>query len=229
MSTVDGNQSLNSILDKLGIQPQEEKKRADGGALGQEDFLKLMTTQLQNKDPFAPMENADFIAQMAQFSTVTGITDMGQSLKGISNQLSEFRIATATNMLGNSVLVPGTKAYPDGNGAVHGVIDLPAASGTTNVVFSSQSGDILHIEELGAQPSGLAGFSWEDIPQEVLDNNDYITVEAFADQGGGLEGVSTSVFGEVLAASTSSADGVMLDVKGYGDINVNDVVRFRHN
>ena len=229
MSTVDSNQSLNSILDKLGIQPQEEKKRADGGALGQEDFLKLMTTQLQNQDPYAPMENADFIAQMAQFSTVTGITDMGQSLKGISNQLSEFRIATATNMLGNSVLVPGTKAYPDGNGAVHGVIDLPAASGTTNVVFSSQSGDILHIEELGAQPSGLAGFSWEDIPQEVLDNNDYITVEAFADQGGGLEGVSTSVFGEVLAASTSSADGVMLDVKGYGDINVNDVVRFRHN
>ena len=229
MSTVDGNQSLNSILDKLGIQPQEEKKRADGGALGQEDFLKLMTTQLQNQDPFAPMENADFIAQMAQFSTVTGITDMGQSLKGISNQLSEFRIATATNMLGNSVLVPGTKAYPDGDGGVHGVIDLPAASGTTNVVFSSQSGDILHVEELGAQPSGLAGFSWEDIPQEVLDNNDYITVEAFADQGGGLEGVSTSVFGEVLAASTSPADGVMLDVKGYGDINVNDVVRFRHN
>ena len=99
MSTVDSNQSLNSILDKLGIQQQEEKKRADGGALGQGDFLKLMTTQLQNQDPFAPMENADFIAQMAQFSTVTGITDMGESLKGISNQLSEFRIATATNML----------------------------------------------------------------------------------------------------------------------------------
>ena len=229
MSTVNNNQSLNNILDKLGIQQQEEKKRADGGALGQEDFLKLMTTQLQNQDPFAPMENADFIAQMAQFSTVTGITDMGQSLKGISNQLSEFRIATATNMLGNSVLVPGTRAYPDGDGAVHGVIDLPAASGTTNVVFTSQNGDILHVEELGAQPSGLAGFSWQDIPQDILDSNDYINVEAFADQGGGLEGVSTSVFGEVLAASTSSADGVMLDVKGYGDINVNEVVRFRHN
>lgn len=229
MSTVNNNQSLNNILDKLGIQQQEEKKRADGGALGQEDFLKLMTTQLQNQDPFAPMENADFIAQMAQFSTVTGITDMGQSLKGISNQLSEFRIATATNMLGNSVLVPGTRAYPDGDGAVHGVIDLPAASGTTNVVFTSQNGDILHVEELGAQPSGLAGFSWQDIPQDVLDSNDYINVEAFADQGGGLEGVSTSIFGEVLAASTSSADGVMLDVKGYGDINVNEVVRFRHN
>ena len=64
-----------------------------------------------------------------------------------------------------------------------------------------------------------------EYPQDVLDSNEYITVEAFADQGSGLEGVSTSVFGEVLAASTGTADGVMLDVKGYGDINVNDVVR----
>ena len=45
MSTVDSNQSLNNILDKLGIQSQEQKKRADGSALGQEDFLKLMTTR----------------------------------------------------------------------------------------------------------------------------------------------------------------------------------------
>ena len=132
-------------------------------------------------------------------------------------------------MLGNSVLVPGTRAYPDADGAVHGVVDLPAASGMTNIVFTSQNGDMLHVEELGAQPSGLAGFSWENIPQDVLDSNEYITVEAFADQGSGLEGVSTSVFGEVLAASTGTADGVMLDVKGYGDINVNDVVRFRQN
>ena len=79
MSTVDNNQSLNAILDKLGVRKPEEAKRADGSSLGQEDFLKLMTTQLQNQDPFAPMENAEFIAQMAQFSTVTGITEMGDA------------------------------------------------------------------------------------------------------------------------------------------------------
>ena len=169
MSSVDNNQSLNAIMQKIGINPAEEKKRANGDQLGQEDFLKLMTTQLQNQDPFAPMENAEFIAQMAQFSTVTGITDMGQTLKNMSGQLSEFRIATATNMLGNSVLVPGNTAYPDADGSVHGVVDLPSASGATNIVFSSPNGDILHVEEMGALPSGLSGFSWEDIPQDVLD------------------------------------------------------------
>jgi len=227
MSTVDNNQSLNAILDKLGVRKPEEAKRAQSTSLGQEDFLKLMTTQLQNQDPFAPMENAEFIAQMAQFSTVTGITEMGETLKGLSSQLSEFRIATATNLLGNSVLVPGTKAYPDGSGAVHGVIDLPAASGMTNVVFKSMQGEILHVEDLGPLASGLTGFDWEDIPQEVLDANEYITVEAFADHGSGLEGASASVFAEVLAASTGTGAGVQLDVRGYGDISASEVVRFR--
>ena len=107
MSTIDSNQSLNAILDKLGVNKQEEATTKRRDQLGQADFLKLMTTQLQNQDPFAPMDNADFIAQMAQFSTVTGITDMGQTLKGMSDQLQEFRIATASNLLGHSVLVPG--------------------------------------------------------------------------------------------------------------------------
>ena len=112
MSNIDpSQQSLSAILNKLGINSSEKSnvpKAKD--QLGQEDFLKLMTTQLQNQDPFAPMENGEFIAQMAQFSTVTGITSMDESLKNVAAKLGETRIATAANMLGHSVLVPGTIA-----------------------------------------------------------------------------------------------------------------------
>ena len=81
-------QSLQRILDKLGVKSSEDKKTTTNkSTLGQEDFLKLMTTQLQNQDPFAPMENGDFIAQMAQFSTVTGITSMDESLKNVAAKL----------------------------------------------------------------------------------------------------------------------------------------------
>ena len=78
MASIDpSQQSLSAILNKLGINSAEKStvpKSKD--QLGQEDFLKLLTTQLQKQDPFAPMENGEFIAQMAQFSTVTGITSM---------------------------------------------------------------------------------------------------------------------------------------------------------
>ena len=62
---------MNTIKDTLlrcsfcGKTQEDVKKEGDKNTLGQEDFLKLITTQLQNQDSFAPMDNGDFIAQMA--------------------------------------------------------------------------------------------------------------------------------------------------------------------
>ena len=224
------NNSLNNILDKLGIRSSDSKTEKKSESLGQEDFLKLMTTQLQNQDPFSPMENGDFIAQMAQFSTVTGITEMSESLKDVSGQLGEFRIATASSMLGNSVLVPGDTARADSNGEIHGIIDMPVASSATNVSFSNMAGEIVHNIDLGAQPSGLVGFEWTDIPPEILEANNTLTVKAFLNGAKGLEEVSPSVFAEVTAASAGTdASGVVLNVKDYGSINASEVPTFRSN
>ena len=84
------------------------------------------------------MENAEFIAQMAQFSTVTGITEISESLKGMSDQLSEFRIATAANMLGHSVLCLEA-LLSRRRCSISGAIDIPAASANTNIVYRSEN------------------------------------------------------------------------------------------
>ena len=232
MSTIDPNSTatLNKILEKIGVKSNDDASSKKKDTLGQSDFLKLMTTQLQNQDPFAPMENGDFIAQMAQFSTVTGIAEMGESLKSLSNQLGEFRIATATNLLGHSVLVPGNKVRPDSEGEIHGVLDLPRASSATNIVFSNTAGEVVHSIDLGSQASGLVGFSWKDIPKELRNQENPLKVEAFMNGENGRSGVTPSVFAEVLAASTGdSSTGVVLEVKDYGNINASDVRKFRSN
>ena len=230
MSSIDpSQQSLSAILNKLGINSADKSNMPKAkDKLGQEDFLKLMTTQLQNQDPFAPMENGEFIAQMAQFSTVTGITSMDESLKNVAAKLGETRIATAANMLGHSVLVPGRIARTDDDGSVNGVIDLPSAATNVNVVFKSQSGDIIDTINLGNQSSGLVGFAWHGAPKEMMDNDDPIFVEAYANTGKGMEGVNSSIFAEVLSSSAGNGDsGVMLDVRDYGTISANEVVKFR--
>ena len=230
MSSIDSNSQahLNTILDKIGVKNDEAQKPASKDNLGQKDFLKLMTTQLQNQDPFAPMENAEFIGQMAQFSTVTGIAEMGEALKSISSQLNEFRIATASNMLGSSVMIPGNYARIDSEQTIHGMVDLPKASAQTEVRFTDATGNILHSKQLGAQASGLVGFSWEDIPADVAVKNEPIRIEVFADFGNGFESLTPSIFAEVLAASTGNSDqGVILDVRDYGEILASDVQRFR--
>ena len=230
MSNIDpSQQSLSAILNKLGINSSEKSNLPKAkDQLGQEDFLKLMTTQLQNQDPFAPMENGEFIAQMAQFSTVTGITSMDESLKNVAAKLGETRIDTAANMLGHSVLVPGKIARADDDGSVNGVIDLPSASTNVNVVFKSQNGEIIDTINLGNQSSGLVGFAWHGAPKDMIENDEPIFVEAYANSGKGMEGVSSSIFAEVLSSSAGDGDsGVMLDVRDYGTISANEVIKFR--
>lgn len=63
--------------------------------LGEKDFLLLLTTQLKQQDPTSPVDNKEMLAQMAQFSSVAGITEMGETLKRIADQLDKV-MATVT-------------------------------------------------------------------------------------------------------------------------------------
>ena len=161
MTTIDPNSAQTALFEKLGISKQSEAQKATKDTLGQSDFLKLMTTQLQNQDPFAPMDNGDFIAQMAQFSTVTGIEEVNGSLKRLVEEFDQARIATASNLLGHSVLVPGSVGRPNEDGELHGVLDLPEATFMTKLTyFDADTNEELHSEDLGALAAGLVGFSW---------------------------------------------------------------------
>jgi len=223
------NQSLTNILDKLGINASKEKfaPKETKDQLGQDDFLKLMTTQLQNQDPFAPVDNADFIAQMAQFSTVTGITSMDQSIKSISDQLSEMRIASTTQLMGHSVLVPGKYARPDKEGIISGVVDLPETAGNLNIIFENSDGQVLHQDALGMQKAGLVGFEWKDLPEEIKSSNSPVTIRAFTGNVGDTGELSTQVFASVSGTSKTDT-GVMLEVEDYGTIDPSQVVRFKN-
>jgi flagellar basal-body rod modification protein FlgD len=76
-------QSINSS--NLPVLPQGSAQRQ----LGQSDFLRLMTTQLSAQDPFDPVDNQEMVAQMAQFSSVAGISEMNVSLQSIADQIAE--------------------------------------------------------------------------------------------------------------------------------------------
>lgn len=220
-----------AIFDKLGInQAKQTEELGAKQTLGQQDFLKLMTTQLQNQDPFAPMENGDFIAQMAQFSTVSGIKEVNDTLGSLTGEYEKARVATAASLLGHSVLIPGNIVRPDANGEIHGVLDLPQASSFTTLNFTHPvSGELVHTQTLGALPSGLNGFSWTEIPDELRSKNTKLKLEALVDFGDGSQSLSPSIFAEILSASTGegAADAITIDLADYGEIDVNEVQKFK--
>jgi flagellar basal-body rod modification protein FlgD len=80
--------------------------RNTGGVLGKDDFLKLFVTQLQHQDPMNPMQDSDFMGQMASFSSLEQITNLAAANERIASSLS------STNAIG---LIGRTVTYVDAN------------------------------------------------------------------------------------------------------------------
>jgi flagellar basal-body rod modification protein FlgD len=66
-------------------------------ALGQDAFLKLLLTQLQNQDPTKPMGDTEFIAQLAQFSSLEKLTEIAQSMKTLTEAVTARTSQTSAN------------------------------------------------------------------------------------------------------------------------------------
>lgn len=81
--------TVNAITSAAASAPVQLNRQA----LGQADFIRLMTTQMQMQDPLEPVDNKEMIAQMAQFSSLAGIDQINQTLTAISAQLARLDTA----------------------------------------------------------------------------------------------------------------------------------------
>lgn len=228
------NKSLaaqNALLSKLGISTTQDKNAVPKEELGQTDFLKLMTAQLQNQDPFSPMDNGDFIAQMAQFSSVAGISKMSETMSGIADQMGQFRVASSVNYLGHSVMIPGNIARADDNGEIHGMIELERASVDTRIEFlDAATGESLNTLDMGGQASGLSGFAWTDVPEQYRDGSRGVRLDVLVNYGDGegIQSVTPNVYAQVIGTANAAISGdSTLEVEDYGDVSAAEVLRFR--
>ena len=203
---------------------QELNKGDARKELGQEDFLQLMTTQLQNQDPFKPMESGDFLSQIAQFSTVEGIGDLNKAFGGLSESLVSNQALQATSLVGRRVLAPtGVAALADG-GSVRGSVELPAASGEVVVNVYDQSGEVIRRLELGSQAAGTVAFQWDGLKDDgsfARPGNYFISAEASMDDQ--FESVETLVASEVRSVTLSNSGGLLLDLDGIGALDFSEV------
>jgi len=216
--------SLRTVDDYMSEQMDAELQRTS--TLGQSDFLKLMTTQLMNQDPLQPMENGEFLAQMAQFSTVNGITEMNTSIQGLSESYRSQQLMQAGSLINKSALVEGSFANLDVDKGLRGAFVLDRATDGTQIVVRNMQGEVVHTESLGIKFSGTHEYSWDG----VMDNGakapagQYL-VQVDALENGELYQPTNLVYSNINAISTGSSGELVLEVAGIGNLPFTDVYR----
>ena len=122
-----------------------------------------MTTQLKSQDPFKPMENGEFMGQLAQFGTVSGIEEVRTELQNLSGSLVSNQSLQAAAVLGRQVLIPGTHGQLEAGGDISGAVDLPNAVASLNIGIYDLSGQLIRNVGLGNQSPGMVAFNWDGL------------------------------------------------------------------
>lgn len=182
----------------------------ESGKLGQEEYLTLMMAQFQNQDPFKPMESGDFLGEIAQFGTVSGIADLQSSFSQFAASLTSDQTLQASGLIERRVLVATDFAHLADTGTQAGVVDLPHASSGVTVDVTDASGALVRRLSFGAHPGGPLRFDW--------DGNDALGVRApagdyrFTAQSvgpGGAQAADVLLAGTVQSVSLSPTTGLL--------------------
>ena len=118
-----------------------------GQVMGSDDFLKLLTTELQNQDPMKPMDDTQSVAQLAQFSALSATQELNKSFQ---NFQSNFGVMQASGLIGKKVTVVST----DGAGSSSNISGTASSIAVQNGIpyFTMTGTDGKEITDKNGQP-----------------------------------------------------------------------------
>ena len=207
------------------LTPPPERQQRD--ELGQEDFLTLMITQFRNQDPFEPMDNGDFLGQLAQFGTVNGIEQLNRAFSGLTSSIQSEQALQAANLVGHTVLAAADIGYlPDG-GQLSGAVELHSSASNIQVDITDSSGQLVRQLELGEYQPGLARFEWDGRDMNgspVVEGHYQITTRVV--RGGNIESAETLLEADIESVSLGRfGQGLTLNLLGGDMLSLSQVRR----
>ncbi|MDI3271395.1 flagellar hook assembly protein FlgD [Pseudomonas sp. AL03] len=194
-------------------------------SLGKDAFLQLLVTQLKNQNPLEPQDNGEFVAQLAQFSSLEGITTLNTSVSKIAASNSSSQALQASSLVGRSVIAPGSKAVVDTSKSFSGEVVLPASVAGVTVKITDAEGKLVRTIDLGAQATGNSSFIWDgkDSAGKALASGTY-TFAASTTIDSKAVSLITNLPATVNSVTISQTGGeLMLNLAGLGSIALSKV------
>ncbi|WP_120993183.1 flagellar hook assembly protein FlgD [Stutzerimonas urumqiensis] len=213
-----------AVLDQYAIK-NNTSATSGKSELGKDEFLKLLVAQLNNQDPLSPQENGEFIAQMAQFSTVEGIGNLNTSMEEILSSSQSTQALQASSLVGRKVIATTDKSVVDTTQTMKGSVNLTSSTSNLAVNVYNASGEKVGRVELGQQSAGQVSFMWDgkDASGNVLPPGTY-KFEAQASVDGTNIAMSTNLPANVDSVTLGQNGGEMtLNLAGIGAMPLSSV------
>jgi len=125
-----------------------------------QNFLKMLTVQLQNQDPMNPMDNAAMTSQLAQLNTVDGINRLNTSMGSMIAQMQSANFMNLSASVGKMALAAGKDVYFGGQ-AVTMAAKLTQPASSLTATIKDGSGQIVNELDFGAVGAGVTDFIWD--------------------------------------------------------------------
>jgi flagellar basal-body rod modification protein FlgD len=197
---------------------------ASKNSLGQDAFLKLLITQLKNQSPLDPQDNTAFVAQLAQFSSLEGITSLNTTVTSLSNNMQSGQALQASSLVGRTVEVPTASAYLPTNGNVRGTMVLDNSTADLQLKVYDSSDKVVLQKSLGGQQSGELPFAWDGTQSDgTKAAAGTYRFEVSAKDDGKSQKIQTYLGANVNSVTIGANQAVMLNVNGVGPVALSDV------
>ncbi len=199
--------------------------------LGKDDFLRLLTVQLQYQDPLSPLGNEEMIAQLAQFSSLEQLENINRNLVSSTNLnlllTQVFNNTAAVGLVGKQIVATTDSIRLDGDSAEI-AFDLTAPAKKVVITISDEQGTVVRRIELNELPRGWNRVEWDgkDSSGRLCTQGSYkVEITAF-DKDGKVTKVSNTVKGTVDSIKFVNGEAVFI-VNGLM-IGISDILEVRN-
>ncbi|QLA16655.1 flagellar hook assembly protein FlgD [Desulfolutivibrio sulfoxidireducens] len=173
--------------------------------LGKEAFLQLLLTQLTYQDPLDPMDDQDFVAELAQFSSLEQLTNINTGIEELNDTVTQEQLFDAVQFIGKEIKASGeTIQLEDGEAStIYYTVATDAEEVVANVL--DEDGNVVRTVDIGAETAGDYEFVWDGMDSDgnVMDDGVYTVTILTQDADGNASTASTQIQGTVTGVESS--------------------------
>ncbi|EMG35673.1 flagellar hook capping protein [Desulfocurvibacter africanus PCS] len=210
------------------IDPYASTPKSKSGALDQSTFLNLLMAQLQHQDPLNPMEDKDFTAQLAQFSSLEQLNKINEGIEGLNSSAGRQDMLGAVSFIGKDIRAFGNTVSKEGTSITKAFYELEEPVSDMYVNVYDSYGALVDTQKVGARQAGSYEFQWDgtDFNGAKLSDGTYTMAIAAENAKGESVMVYTEVSGKVSGVSGESGIPMLrlTDGRTVSFFNVKEIV-----